>query len=105
MVPVVASVGGVLGLVIVPIIIWRLLKRPQNDETRQLLDQDNADRRVDESENYFSCLSEASELTLGNGSASSSSPSLTAGLSCSDITVPNKDGFNNKINSNAEGRC
>ena len=105
MVPVVASVGGVLGLVIVPIIIWRLLKRPQNDERRQLLDQDNADRRAGESEIYFSCLSEASELTLGNGSASSSNPSSSAGSSCSDITVPNKDGLNNEINSNAEGRC
>lgn len=104
-IPVVASVAGVLGLVIVPIIIWRLLKRPQNDEGQPLLDQDNADRRVDESENYLSCSSEAGALTLGNGSASSANPSSTAGSSCSDITAPNKDGFNNKINRNAEGRC
>jgi len=104
-VPIVASVAGVLGLVIVPIIIWRLLKRPQNNERRHLLDQDDGDRRIDESENHFSAGSEASELTLGRRSASSANPSSTSGSSCSDITETNKSSFNKKINRIAEGHC
>jgi len=104
-VPIVASVAGVLGLVIVPIIIWRLLKRPQNNERRHLLDQDDGDRRIDESENHFSAGSEASELTLGRRSASSANPSSTSGSSCSDITETNKNSFNKKINRIAEGHC
>ena len=81
-VPVVASVAGVLCFVIVPIIIWKLLNRRPNNERQHLLDQDNVGHGIDESENYFSARSEASELTLGRGSASSTNPSLSAGSSC-----------------------
>lgn len=81
-VPVVASVAGVLCFVIVPIIIWKLLNRRPNNERQHLLDQDNGGHGIDESENYFSARSEASELTLGRGSASSTNPSLSAGSSC-----------------------
>ena len=98
-VPIVASVAGVLCLVIVPIIIWRFLTRPPpNNERQHLLDQDNI-------ENHFSGGSEASELTLERGSASSTNPSSTSASSCSDMTETQKNSFNNKITRSAEGRC
>lgn len=49
-VPIVASVFGVLCLVIVPIIVWRLLRRPPNNERQHLLDQNNEDHVI---ENHF----------------------------------------------------
>ena len=104
-VPVVASVAGVLCLVIVPIIIWKLLNRQLNNERQRLLNQDKGNHGIDESENHFSGGSEASELTLGRGSARSTNPSSAAGSSCSDITETQKNSFNSKINRNMEGRC
>lgn len=91
-VPIVASVFGVLFLVIVPIIVWRLLRRPPNNERQHLLAQNNEDHEI---ENHFPGGSEASELTLGNGSASSTGPSSTADSSCSDITETKTNSFNN----------
>ena len=104
-VPIGASVAGVFFLIIVSITIWRLLNRRLNNERRHLLDQDNGDHGVDDSENHFSAGSEASELTLGRDSASSANPSSTAGPSCSDITEIKKNSFNSKINKYREGRC
>jgi len=48
--PIVASVFGVLCLVIVPIIVWRFLRRPPNNERQYLLDQNNEDHVI---ENHF----------------------------------------------------
>lgn len=105
-VPIVATVVGVFFLVIVSITIWRLLNRRLNNERRPLLDQDNGDHGIDESENHFSAGSEASELNSGRGqSASSANPSSIAGSSCSDITETKKNSFNSKINKYTEGRC
>lgn len=101
-VPIVASVFGVLCLVIVPIIVWRLLRRPPNNERQHLLDQNNEDHGI---ENRFPGGNEASELTLGNGSASSTNPSSTADSSCSDIKETKTNTFNNELIRNAEGRC
>ncbi|KAL9969652.1 hypothetical protein ACROYT_G021889 [Oculina patagonica] len=102
-VPVVASVAGVLGLVIFPIVIWQLLCKQNDNERQHLLNQNNPGAgAVDESENRFSSpteTTEGSELTSGRGSASLtklSSPDST----CSDITVPNKyktDNLNSKV--------
>lgn len=107
MVPVVASVAGVLGLVIFPIGIWQLLCRGNRNERQPLLNQNNGQNGVgvvEESENRFSGPSEGSELTSGRGSASLTKPSST-GSSCSDITVPNKDNLNSKIKTYREGLC
>lgn len=107
-VPVVASVAGVLGIVIFPFVILQLLCKQDDNEKQPLLNQNNAGAgAVDESENRFSGPSEGSELTSGRGSASLTKPSST-GSTCSDITVPNKDkkdNLNSKIKTYAEGHC
>lgn len=64
MVPVVASVAGVLGLVIVTIGIWRLLRGEEDNDRRQLLNETDGDGGVNESVNHFPGASEESEVTL-----------------------------------------
>ena len=103
-VPVVASAAGVLGLVIIPIGVWQLLCRQNDNERQHLLNQNDGGGVVDESENHFSDPSEGTELTSGRGSASSAKP-LSTGSSCSGITVPNKDNLNSKFKTYAEALC
>lgn len=104
MVPAVASVAGFLGVVIVPLGIWQLLCKQNDNERQPLLNGNNGVGVIDESENHFSGPSEGSELTSGRGSASLTKPSST-GSSCSNITVPNKDNFSSKNKTYAEGLC
>ncbi|XP_078372284.1 uncharacterized protein LOC144655959 isoform X1 [Oculina patagonica] len=99
-VPVVASVAGILGLVIAPIGIWRLLCR-QNDNRDQPFIQNDGVRVVEGSENDFSGPNDGSECTTEKATANVTKPSLTD-LSC-DITVPNKDNLNTR--TYAEGLC
>ncbi len=106
MVPVVASVAGVFGIVIFPIVIWQLLCKRDNRERQHLLDQNRGEGVVDnESVNPLSSPSEGSELTSrsGRSSASLAKPS-SPDSTCSDIAVPNKhkkDNLNKKINTYA----
>ncbi|XP_078372367.1 uncharacterized protein LOC144656026 isoform X1 [Oculina patagonica] len=109
-VPVVASVAGVFGIVIFPIVIWQLLCKRDNRERQHLLDQNRGEAVVDnESVNPLSSPSEGSELTSrsGRSSASLAKPS-SPDSTCSDITVPNKhkkDNLNKEINTYAYGLC
>ena len=106
MIPVVASVAGVVVLCVVPFLIWRLLKRQPDNERRHLLPNDNDGARgIDETNNDFPATSEGSELTSGGEFSSLTKPSSTGSSSCSDIKVSSKDDSDCKNRSYAEGVC
>ncbi|XP_078372363.1 uncharacterized protein LOC144656023 isoform X2 [Oculina patagonica] len=99
-VPVVASVAGILGLVIALIGIWKLLCK-QNDNREQPLNQNDGVGVVEGNENDFCSPNDGSECTSEKATVNVTKPSST-GSSC-DITVPKKDNLNTRMY--AEGLC
>ena len=103
---VVPSVAGGIVLILVLIVIWwRVRIRCRNNDYPRLIDDDPRGR-VDEIVNDYPDTSEGSELTSGRNSASFTKPPSSVS-SCSDITEPKKDSFNSKVKIKryAEGIC